>query len=53
MQHDQDKKCLDDRIVVDTSNGVTRGRHAFAVWHETMNNWLRRSLACILWPLPF
>jgi hypothetical protein len=25
MAHDQDKKCLDDRIVVDTSSEPSRG----------------------------
>jgi hypothetical protein len=49
MSHDQDKKCLDDSIVVDTSSAATRGQRAFAPWHEIMNGRQRRSLVCVLW----
>ena len=52
MQHDHAKKCLDDSIMVDTSSGATRGQHAFAAWLGIMNDWQRRLLAGISWPLP-
>jgi hypothetical protein len=50
MSHDQDKKCLDDRIMVDTSSAATPGPHGFAAWRGMMNDWPRHARACILWP---
>lgn len=39
MSHDQDKKCLDDSIIVDTLSAVSRGLHASAASHGTMNDY--------------
>jgi hypothetical protein len=50
MSHDQDKKCLDDSMMVDTSSAATRGRRGFAVWRGRRNNWQSPLLAC---PLSF
>jgi hypothetical protein len=49
MRHDHDKKCLDDRIMVDTSNAVSPGLVDFVAWRGMMNNWQGPLLVCILW----
>ena len=37
MLHDQDKKCLDDSIMVDTSNGPSHGSAVVGVTARIMN----------------
>jgi hypothetical protein len=37
MSHNQDKQCLDDSIVVDTSNGRSRGSVVVVATARTMS----------------
>jgi len=56
MSHDQDKQCLDDRIMVDPSNGRSRGCwtiDGIAVimkcWLPTVKQWFRLVWSTYYW----
>jgi hypothetical protein len=52
LQHDQDKKCLEDSMMVDPSSAVSRGRRAFVGWPGITSGCRKHWQAFICWYVP-